>query len=442
MSARRRVPGCPTNSPSAPRQPARSVGSDAGGIADPQRPTRRTTNTLTDNAIRRARPKDAPYRLRDGEGLALVIPPAGARWWRFDYRFAGKPRTISLGVYPTVTLSQARERRLQARRDVDAGVDPSAKRQREKHRARIAHQDGTFEAIGREWLEKQRIVRAESTMTRNEGVLTRFAFPALGRLPIGQLEPPDLLAMLRPLEAREKHETAHRLRELCGAICRYAVATGRAVRDPTADLRGALTPVPTAHYGAVTSPEAIGALLRALDGYTGSRVVAYALRLAPLVFVRPGELRGAEWSELDLDQALWRIPSQRVKTRETHLVPLSRQAVELFTAAKAHSRGSRYVFPSSRTIERPLSDMALAAALRRLGYDSAEMTPHGFRALARTALDEQLHVRAEIIELQLAHVVPGALGATYNRSQYLDERRAMMQRWADYLDELRQRARR
>jgi integrase len=413
-------------------------------MLDTRKPVRRTTNNLTDSTIRKTRRTDRTQRLLDGGGLALVLPPAGAPgspWWRFDYRFAGKARTISFGTYPVVTLATAREKRLAAKREIDAGTDPSASRRRDKRRAVIVHA-ATFEAVAREWLAGQRKVVAPSTMTRNGGLLLRAAYPAIGRLPIASLEPPDVLAMLRPIEGRGHHESAHRLKSLVSQVCRYGVANGYAVRDPTADLRGALAPVPTEHYAAVTSATAIGELLRAIDALIAAPGVVAAMRLAPLVFVRPGELRRATWTEINLEDALWRIPSDRVKTRSVHLVPLARQALEILGPLKAAAARAEkgYVFPAARTPKRPISDMTLTAALRRMGYGPDQMSAHGFRAMARTALDEQLRVRGELIELQLNHRTPGTLAATYNRALYLEDRRAMMQTWADYLDELRARS--
>jgi integrase len=387
---------------------------------------------LTDTAIRNARPGEKPVKLFDEGGLYLILTPAGARWWRFDYRYSGKRRTLSMGVYPAVSLKQARAKRAEARAQLAAGVDPSATRKAAK-----AAEADSFEAVAREWYAKHvprwGLGHADNTIR----CLEHDVFPWLGSRPVGKVTAPDLLEVLRRIEARGALETAHRVLQNCGRVFRYAIATGRAERDPAADLRGALPPAEEKHHAAITNPLAVGALLRAIDGYQGDLPTRCALRLAPLTFVRPGELRGAEWLEFDLDRAEWNIPASRMKTREPHLVPLSVQAIAILRNLHPLTGSGRYVFPSLRTAARPMSETTMNAALRRMGYTKDEMTGHGFRAMARTLLDEVLGVRPDFIEHQLAHTVRDPLGRAYNRTKHLPERRRMMQKWADYLDGLK-----
>jgi integrase len=385
---------------------------------------------LNDIAIRTAKPRTKPYKLSDGGGLYLLVNPNGARWWRFKYRYAGKEKLLSFGVYPDVVLKIARERRDEARRLVAGGIDPSVKRQSEKSAT-----ENTFEAIGREWLRLQAKSLASNTHTKAKRMLENFVFPHLGSKPIATITPPELLSILKRIEEEGKHETTHRTKQRCGQIFRYAIQTGRAERDITTDLRGALVPPQTENHAAITDPVGIGQLLRAIDGYQGQATTRYAMKLSPLLFVRPGELRKAEWSEFDLDRAQWRIPAERMKMGEQHLVPLSTQAVELLRELFAITGSGRYVFPSLRSNQRPMSDAAITAALRRMGYSSDEMTWHGFRSMASTCLNEQ-GWHPDLIELQLAHAERNKVRAAYNRAQRLEERVTMMQAWADYLDGL------
>lgn len=377
-----------------------------------------------------------PYKIADGRGLYLLVKPDGARYWRFKYRFAGREKLLSFGTYPEVTLQTARERREEARAKVAAGIDPSAERQAQKT-ARNAGSADNFETVAREWLARYAPTWAPSHADKIARRLERDIYPVIGRQPVASIKAPDVLAALRKIEARGALETAHRAQQNVGQVFRYAVATGRAERDPTGDLRGALPPVKPTSHAAIIDPTAIGALLRAIDGYQGSGIVRAALQLAPLTFVRPGELRRAEWAEFDLTRAEWNIPAARMKMREPHLVPLSRQALAVLTDLHAATGSGRYVFPGARTNGRPMSENTLNAALRRLGYDRGTMTGHGFRAMARTVLDEVLGIRPDFIEHQLAHAVRDPNGRAYNRTAHLAERRAMMQRWADYLDGLR-----
>lgn len=393
---------------------------------------------LTDVQIRKTKRPEKTQRLYDEKGLYLELSPAGGKWWRFKYRFADKEKRLSLGTYPEVSLSFARDRRDEARKLVAQGVDPGEKRKVDKlvGRERSAN---SFEFIADEWAKKHLANRAESHRSKVVGRLKRDAYPWIGTRPIGEITPREILAFLQKVEIRSP-DTAHRLKQNISQVFRYAIATQRAERDPTADLRGALAPIAGGHFAAITDPKEVGKLLRAIDAYTGFIVVRSALRLLPLVFVRPGELRRAEWSEIDLEAAEWNIPGDRMKMNQPHLIPLSKQAVDILTELQPLTEKSQYVFPSARGRSRPMSEGAIPVALKSLGYDGNKMTGHGFRAMARTMLDEVLGFRPDIIEHQLAHSVRDPLGRAYNRTSHLDERRQMMQRWADYLDELRKSA--
>ncbi|RQU62404.1 tyrosine-type recombinase/integrase [Burkholderia cenocepacia] len=398
---------------------------------------------LTDTAIKNAKPADKPVRLFDGGGLYLEVAPSGGKWWRLKYRFGGKEKRISLGVYPDVPLKEARERRDKARALLEAGADPGEAKKAEKRAAQLSTEN-SFEAVAREWHAKYTPSWSASHGARLLRRLEVDAFPWIGGKPIAELAPPDVLDVLRRVEKRGALETAHRLHANVGQVCRYAVATGRAARDVTADLRGALPPVQQEHMAAITDPKQVAELLRAIDGYQGTLPVSGALRLAPLLFQRPGELRAAEWAEFDLDAGTWEIPSDRMKRTKqgkaaggAHIVPLPTQAVAILRELQPLTGNGRLLFPSVRTKDRPMSDNTVNAALRRLGYDGDTMTGHGFRAMARTILDEVLGVPAPIIEAQLAHTVKDPLGRAYNRTAHLQQRREMMQKWADYLDRLK-----
>lgn len=398
---------------------------------------------LTDTAVRNAKAAAKPYKLADEAGMFLLVTPAGGKYWRLKYRFLNKEKLLALGVYPDVSLSAARKKRDEAREKLAAGVDPSEARKLDK-RAALLNAETSFEAVAREWQAKYAPTWSEGHGARILRRLEVDAFPWIGARPIADLTPPDVLEVLRRVEKRGALETAHRLHANISQACRYAVATGRAVRDVTADLRGALPPVQVEHMAAVTDPKQVAELLRALDGYQGTPAVKCALRLAPMLFQRPGELRAAEWSEFNLDAATWEIPGDRMKrTKEgkasggAHIVPLSTQAVAILRELHALTGKGRYLFPSIRSTSRPISDNTINAALRRLGFDGDTMTHHGFRALARTILDEVLGVPPVIIEAQLAHSVKDPLGRAYNRTAHLPQRRELMQQWADYLDKLK-----
>jgi integrase len=387
---------------------------------------------ITDTAVRNAKPKEKPYKLTDGKGLYLLVNQAG-KYWRMDYRFSGKRKTLALGVYPDVGLKEARERRDEARKLRGAGVDPGEARKAMKtSQAEIA---STFEVVSREWFAKYSpnwaVSHAEKIIRR----LERDVFPWIGRRPLREVTAPELLTVLRRIESRGALETAHRAHQNCGQVFRYAIATGRAERDPSADLRGALPPVKEKHYASITDPKAIGELLRAVENYRGSFITQCALRLAPQVFVRPGELLRAEWVEFNLEAAEWRIPAERMKLGKQHIVPLSRQAMAVLRELHPLTGSGRYVFPGARTNGRPMSENTVNAALRRLGYPKDEMTGHGFRSMASTILNEQGWHR-DAIERQLAHAERNAVRAAYDYAEHLPERRKMMQAWADYLDGL------
>jgi integrase len=395
--------------------------------------------SLTDPAIRNAKPGEKPIKLADEKGLYLLIVPAGGKWWRLDYRFAGKRKTLSMGTYPEVSLKEARDKRDDARKQLAQGIDPGETRKAMKA-AQSAEAD-TFEVVAREWHTK---FSPTWTPEHGERIIRRFerdVFPWMGKRPIREITAPELLAALRRIESRGALDTAHRAHQNCGQVFRYAVATGRADRDPSGDLRGALPPVRDKHHASITDPKGIGELLRAIDDYRGSFVTQCAMRLAPLVFVRPGELRSAEWSEFDFDKAEWRIPGEKMKMRDPHIVPLSTQAAAILLELQPLTGRGRYVFPSARTPngDRCMSENAVLAALRRLGYTKDEMTGHGFRSMASTLLNEQGWHR-DAIERQLAHTERNAVRAAYNYAEHLPERRKMMQAWADYLDGLKRSA--
>lgn len=390
---------------------------------------------LTAIEVKNAKPADKPYKLAAGKGLYLLVNQTG-KYWRMDYRFAGKRKTLALGVYPEISLASANEKRDLARKKLADGIDPSDERKAIKL-SRQNSEGNSFEVVAREWFAKYSATWASTHGDRIIRRLERDIFPWLGAKSISEISAPELLATIRRIENRGALETAHRALGNCGQVFRYAIATGRASRDISGDLRGALPPARETHHAAITDPQAIGGLLRAIDGYQGSFLTKCALRLAPLLFVRPGELRQAEWSEIDLEQAEWNIPAEKMKMKQAHLVPLSTQALEVLLELKAVTGAGRYVFPGARTNGRPMSENAVLAALRRMGYEKNEMSGHGFRAMARTILDEVLGVRPDYIEHQLAHAVRDPNGRAYNRTAHLAERRKMMQQWADFLAELR-----
>jgi integrase len=390
---------------------------------------------LTDTALRNAKPTDKAFKLYDEKGLYLIINPNGGKWWRFKYRFDDKEKTLSFGTYPEIKLAGARARRDDARELVANGIDPSENRKAEKQ-AKAGDTLNSFEAISREWLATK--MQNKSEGYRNN-VLRRFElylYPWIGKRPIADISAPELLETVRRIEKLNKVETAYRTLQATGQMFRYAVQTGRVLRDVTADLRGALTASVTKHMPAFTEPQQVAELMRAIDGFTGTLTVQTALRLAPLVFVRPSELRKAKWADINLDIGEWRYLVTKTKTE--HIVPLSTQAIALFKAIHPYSSAGEFVFQGGHNADKAMSEAAINAALRRMGYDTkTQITGHGFRAMARTILHERLNIDPNIIEHQLAHKVPDALGSAYNRTKFLVQRKAMMQGWADYLDELK-----
>ena len=390
--------------------------------------------SLTDTAIRNAKPREKAYPLRDEKSLYLIINPNGSKWWRLDYRFGGKRKTISMGVYPEIGLKAARDKRDDARRLLADGIDPGENRKIQKA-ARHERAENSFEVVAREWFAKFSPNWATSHSTKIIRRLEREIFPWLGARPIDEIKAVELLRTIKRIESRGILETAHRTLQNCGQVFRYAVAHGLCERDPSGDLRGALPPVKGRHFAAIVDPAGVARLLRSFDTFKGSFIVLCALKLAPLLFVRPGELRKAEWASLDLDSAEWRYTV--TKTNTAHLVPLASQAVAILRDLHALTGDGRYAF-AGRDPQKPMSENTVNAALRRLGYDTQkDITGHGFRAMARTILHEELHFDPVVIEHQLAHSVPDALGTAYNRTKFIKERTAMMQVWADYLDKLK-----
>jgi integrase len=390
---------------------------------------------LTIKEIEAAIPKGKPYKLTDGEGLYLEIMPSGAKYWRLKYRFAGKEKRLAFGVYPDTRPVAARDKAKEARNLIRLGIDPSAKKKADKQAALLAGAN-TFEVVAREWLEGRKTHVEPAQHIKTLARLENDVFPWIGKRPIAELTAPDILAVLRRIDHRGARYTAHRVRSEVSRVFRFAIATGRAINDPAQSLIGAIPPAVEKHMPSITDPVKVGEMLRAFDAFSGTFPVQCALKLAPMLFVRPGELRAAQWADVDLSKAEWRYRVSKTKT--DHLVPLSTQAVAILRELYALTGNGRYVFPGQRTASRPMSDAAVNAALRRLGYDTkTEITGHGFRAMARTILHEELHQKPEVIEHQLAHSVPDALGTAYNRTKFLNERRAMMQTWADYLDRVK-----
>jgi len=392
---------------------------------------------LTDTFVRNVKHGSSPAgdKYSDTQALYLLVKQAG-KYWRMNYRFGGKQKTLALGVYPSVSLANARKRRDDARALLAQDIDP-AQAKREDRAAKALAAFNSFEQVARAYLTRIASGRAASTMEKNTSWLERNVFPFIGAMPISSIGPRDVLAMLQKIEARGAVESAHKIKQLCGQVFRFAVAAGLAERDVTTDLRDALSSVPGNHYAAITEPAEVGALMRAIHDYSGHPYAKAALKLSPLLFVRPGELRAAEWAEINLDAAEWRIPGAKMKMGIDHIVPLPIQALEVLRSMHALTCHGKYVFPSIRTNDRCMSENTVNAALRSMGYSKDMMTAHGFRATARTILDEVLGVRVDLIEHQLAHAVRDTNGRAYNRTAHLPARREMMQQWADYLDELR-----
>ena len=390
---------------------------------------------LTDPTIKNFQPTGEKVRLWDSGGLYLEVTSKGSKLWRMKYRFQGKEKLLSFGLYPDVSLKNARILRDKARVSLSQGLDPSLTKRVEKKSLNAGKE--SFEFIAREWFLNNAPVWAKS---HSEKIIRRLeldVFPWIGKRAITEIQAPELLLVFRRIEARGAKDTAHRAFQNCAQIFRFAISTGRASRNPVFDLKGSLAPIRQAHFSTITDPEKVGALLRAIDSYAGSNVTRFALRLAPLVFLRPGELRHGEWTEVSFESAEWRIPAEKMKARAVHVVPLSRQAIRILNEIHPLTNESRYIFPNGRTFHRPMSENAILAALRRMGYEQGEMTGHGFRSMASTMLNESGLWSKDAIERQLAHGERNEVRAAYNHAEYLNERREMLQWWADYLDTLK-----
>jgi integrase len=392
---------------------------------------------LTDAAVRNAKPGAKPAKLFDERGLFLIVTPGGGKWWRFRYSFDRKEKLLALGTYPDVSLASARQKRDEARTLLADGTDPSEQRKAAKA-ARAGLAGNTFEVIGREWYAKIAPTLADTTKEKIIRRLEVDAFPVIGNRPIASLAAADLIRVIERIEQRGSVDIARRVHNYIGRVFRYAVGRGLTTRDPSRDieLKDILPPADVTHHASVTDPKAVGGLLRAIEGFTGAFTTRCALRFAALVFVRPGELRHAEWTEFDFDAAEWRIPADKMKMKEQHIVPLSAQAIAVLREIQSLTGRGRYVFPSERGGGRPMSENTINAALRRLGYVKNEMTGHGFRSMASTLLHE-LGLPHAVIERQLAHGERNKVSAAYNFAEHLPERRKMMQQWADYLDKLK-----
>jgi len=394
---------------------------------------------LTDSKVKQAKPTEKTYRLADEKGLYLEVHTNGSRYWRHKYRFNQKEKRMAYGVYPDVSLKDARDKRDTTRKLLSDGIDPSLAKKAQQFSLSEAHTNN-FEAIAREWFATKMQDKSESHKDRTLRALKNDLFPHIGIMPINSITPPMLLAVLRKIESRGAVETAHRAKQTAGQIFRFAVSTGRAERDPSTDLTGALKPPKKKHLASITDPKEVGKLILAIEGFQGTATVTAALKLSPILFSRPGELRHMEWQEINWEGEQWEIPAEKMKIKQPHIVPLPNQAIAILKDQKLLTGRGKFVFPSARGASRPLSDNGVRTALRTLGYDNDTMTPHGFRATARTLLDEVLGFRIEWIEQQLAHTVRDPQGRAYNRTKHLPQRKDMMQKWADYLDNLKAQA--
>jgi integrase len=397
-------------------------------------------STLFFTTIANAKPKDRPYKMFDGGGLHLFVKPNGSKLWRLTYSWLSKQKTLSLGQWPDLSLADARAKREEARRLLASGIDPSHQQKIDAAKARI-EENSTFKTVALEWIAKQeREQLAEVTLSKVRWLLDK-AYPKIGTRPIAQITAHEVLVVLRSVEATGRYESARRMRSVLGRVFRYAVATARAERDPTSDLRGALTAPKSKHLAAITTPHRAGELMRAIEGYTGHTITLFALKLSAHLFVRPGELRQAEWAEFDFDRSVWNIPAEKMKMRRPHRVPLSSQVLGLFEGLWDLTGQGRYCFPSFRTSTRPMSENTVNAALRGLGFGQEEMTAHGFRAMAATLLNETGRFNPDAIERQLAHMENNGVRRAYTRGEYWNERVALMQFWSDELGRLRDGAR-
>ena len=395
---------------------------------------------FTDALVRAAKPKKKEYKLAAGEGLYLLVRPSGRKFWKLKFRYAGKEQKLSLGAYPVVSLREARVAVKEAKSLIQMGINPSEQKRLDKYALR-ASEANSFRTISEEWIVTHIEDKSPSHRRRTLATLDRHLFPILGNRPFSEITAPELLAVLRKPESADLIDSAHRARQLFGQIARYAIATGRLEINVAADLKGALKSTSTRHYAAITNPADVGRLMLAIDTYRATPVVMAALRISPLLMVRPGEIRHMEWAEIDFQNSLWTIPAEKMqKSKKDHLVPLAKQSLTILKEIWPYTNRGKYVFPSARSRGRPLSENGIRVALRTIGYTNDEMTPHGFRAMARTLLDEELGFRVDYIEHQLAHRVKDATGRAYNRTQFVSQRQDMMQRWADYLDDLKERA--
>jgi integrase len=394
-----------------------------------------TIMPLTDAFVRAVKPNTKKVRYGDEHGLYLEVSPAGGKSWRYNYYFQTKQQTLTIGTYPLVSLKEARELLIDAKRTLKSGINPACQKKILKQTEHLSSVN-SFEAVAREWFERKKEGKKDNYTDRIWGRVEKELFPFLAGRPINEIEAPELLEVLRKVETRGAVDTAHRCLQYCGQIFRYGIATGRIKHDISADLKGALRPAVHSHMASLTAPKDVGGLLRAIDSYTGNLIVKMALRIAPYVFVRPGEIRHAEWAEIDFDKAEWWIPADKMKMKQIHIVPLADQVIAIMEELQPYTRHTRFLFPSMRTEDRPISDMTLLAGLRRLGFSKEEMTVHGFRSIASTLLNEQGYNR-DWIERQLAHGEHSSVRAAYNYAEYLPERRKMMQSWADCLDQLR-----
>jgi integrase len=391
---------------------------------------------LTAMAVQKAKGRAKAFKLQDEGGLYLLVNPNGSRYWRYNYRFADKRKTLALGVYPDTSLAKVRKSHQAARETLASGIDPSEEKRIERIIRNLSSAD-SFEAVATEWYESKLQGKSDSYRDRTRRLLKKDLYPSLGNRPISQITSIELLMVLRKIEARGAVDMAHRAKQTAGQVFRYAVATGRAERDPSADLKGALKSKTKKHHAAITDPVQVGKLCLAIEAFQGTATVKTALQLSPLLFQRPGEIRHMEWAEISWEEERWEIPAEKMKMGLPHIVPLSTQAQEHLKALHPLTGRGRYVFPSARGASRPLSENGVRTALRTMGYDNDTMTPHGFRAMARTILDEVLKYRVDYVEHQLAHAVQDANGRAYNRTSHLPERKMMMQGWADYLDQLK-----
>ena len=389
---------------------------------------------LTATAVKQTKASSKNTKLSDGGGLYLLVTKGGGKYWRYDYRFAGKRKTLAIGTYPDVTLLNARKRHQSAREDVANDLDPSAAKKAESNQAQAV---ATFRYVGEEWFAQKMADKSDNYKKRASSLLIKDIYPVIGALPICNVTPLKLLEAFKKIEQRGAIEMAHRAKQLTSLIFRYAIITGRTQNDPSAALNGALKSRTKKHHAAVTSPKELKNLLIAIDNYQGTAVVRYALQISPLLFQRPGEIRHMEWEEINWNESRWEIPGNKMKMRSEHIIPLSKQTLSILRDVEMITGGGRYVFPSARGLSRPISENAVRTALRTIGYSNEEMTPHGFRATARTILDEVLNFRVDYIEHQLAHAVKDPTGRAYNRTSFLPQRKKMMQQWSDYLDQLR-----